>query len=404
MDPLEALSAARKAWQDHPEDARAALEVGRWLIRLGSPAEALEMLLEARHLDPNLSDSYLLAALVLRDIQRPAQAKDVLGQALQAGIDVPEISEQLAYLQLAEGAVDEALGTVESALEGHPNHPGLTRALGLALGRTEGRHDDAATALRRSLELGVDSAERVHLELGILLLDANDAAAALPHLETAVEGLPDEPEAHYRLGTARRATGDAEGAREALTRFQTLGQERDAREHRAKTLGTRLNGAQAKASANDLRGALADVDALLDEFPDEGRAHALRAKVLFSLGRRADATAAITRARELLPNYAEHHYLEAYFVLHGGQLDTAEAALRRALDIDPNLGDALTLLGALLAEKGRFDDAEALFRRALDTGHDSPDLRRAYAKVLERLGRDAESAEQLEALKRLTGE
>ena len=384
---LAALEQARRASEVAPDEAEAFFVSAQLLVELGAPAEALAALERVRQLEPEGHRGYLLAALVLRDVQRADAAIALLDGARGAGVEDSDLEQQRALLRLGADRVEEARSIARTAVEGDPDHAGLRLALGLALARGEGANPgQAREQLERALELGVPSPDRVRLELGTLLVAAGEATAALPHLEAAVAA-SGTPEAWYQLGLARRAEGDGEGARQALETFQRLSQERDAQEHGGKSLGTWLNEIQSLATANRLDEALAAVDDLLGKFPEEGRAHALKAKMLFSVGRIDGAIDSIVRARTLLPAYAEHHYLEGWFLIHRGRLAEAAEALERSLAIDPNLGRAHALLAGLAAEAGQLEAAAAGFERAFDLGLEDPAFQAVYDKVLERLGR-----------------
>jgi len=62
-------------------------------------------------------------------------------------------------------------------------------------------------------------------KLGALILSQGRHRRAVPYLERAVEGEPESPEWHYRLGLARLGSGDLEGARRALERAAELNEE-----------------------------------------------------------------------------------------------------------------------------------------------------------------------------------
>ena len=400
-DLFAALATARRAVDANPTDAEAAFAAAELLVRLGAPTEALEMLATVCRLEPAGHRGPLLTALVLRDVDRHTEALDLLDQARSAGVEHPAIEEQRILLRLTLDRLEEAQTLAAETIAEYPDHPGLNLATGLALARGTDRGDipsqrrellrqQAIDHLGRALEGGVAEPGRVELELGTLLFDMGRAAEARSHLEAAVAASPGSPEAHYRLGQVLRTLGEGEAARRALERFRALGGERDARDHAAKTLGTRLNSIQSLAASNRLDEALAEVDRLLEESPDAGRAQAQRAKILFSLGRRAEAVQAIRRARELLPAYAEHHYLEGFFLLHLGEIEPAARALERALAIDHDLGTAHALLAGIDAERGRLPAAAGHFERAFALGVEDPALRQVYEKVLDRLAEDGD--------------
>ncbi|MEM9596067.1 MAG: tetratricopeptide repeat protein [Acidobacteriota bacterium] len=402
-DALGALGHARRAETLAPELPEAALRVARLQIRVGAAAEALGSLERLRGLAPENPAGYLLAALVLRDVERLDQGVEVLRLALERGVDPPAIHEQLGLLELAAGRGDAAWAVASKALERFPGQGGLALVAGLALAADPERRGQAIPWLEKALDLGIPEEGRARLELGTLLLEVTPGCddRALDHLRAAREQLPTLPEAHYRLGTALRTCGDAEGAREALTRFQELSRASDAADHGSKAYGTRLNEAQGLAAQGRLDDAVAALDALLEEKPGDARTLILRSKVLFSAGQREAALDSAVAARESMPSRTEAHYLEGLYLSQLGRLDEATAALERAIAIDADLGSAHTLLGVIAADQERYGDAaEALFR-ALDLGADGAPLRLALARTLDALGRAEEAKVQMEAYRRL---
>lgn len=402
-DLQQALAFVREAAELAPSRVEAYLLAGRLLIRLEAPAEALQALATARQKAPEDDRAYLFAAIILRDVERLDEAIGLLESAQAAGLENPAIAEQLGLLHLASGAPAKAQAVVEGALEKHPEHPGATLAYGLALAAQPERRSEALAWLETALRRGAPDPSRIHLEIATLLLESERTAEALDHLDEAQKALPASPEAFYRLGNALRAAGDLEGATAALTRFRELSQAQDAAERQKKEIGTALNEVQQLASQNRLPEALERLAALRTEQPEEARIAILEAKIKFSMGRREEALESLREGRKLAPNEVEIPYLEGFFLYTMQRPFEAAKALQNALTLAPQLGEAHALLGALAL--GWEDPAQAIdhFRQALEGGTDSADLRLAYARALESLGRAAESAEQFEAWRRLSG-
>jgi len=400
-EPVEALRLARQAYELAPESPAAALQVARLLARLGDSDEALEILTRTRQLHPKEQQGYLLAALLLRDLGRGDEAIEVLQEARALDLPGPELHEELALLLVAVQRQEEAREVAEQALAEHGARADLELALGLAMASNPETRGGAVPRLEKALELGVREPGRIHLEIGKILLESGQPAEAIEHLVKAAELIPETEEVFYRLGAARRATGDAAGAAEALQRFQELKNRREQQERLELQVGTALNEAQALAASNRLSEALDRVEKLLEDHPDEAQAHLLRAKILFSLGRPENALTAVARARQLDPRLVEPHYLEGMFLLQLNRPEEARVALSRAVSLDPELGEAFVLLGGAAAKLERPDEAVTHFERALELGVDSPALRLGYAAALESLGRLDESKQQNEAYQRL---
>jgi predicted Zn-dependent protease len=213
--------------------------------------------------------------------------------------------------------------------------------------------------------------------------------------------LPKASGPQYKLAQARRAAGDEAGAEQALARFSELEAQERTADRGAKELGIALNEAQTLANENKLAEALARLDAIAADHPDDGRVLALRAKVLYSMGRRREAEIAIDDAVTRMPDRAEYQYLSGLFHMYGGRAAQAQAALERALAIDDGLATAHALLAGALVKQSKNQEALPHFDKAIELGADSPEVRLGYAEALKTLGRAKEAEAQMDAYRRL---
>jgi tetratricopeptide (TPR) repeat protein len=196
------------------------------------------------------------------------------------------------------------------------------------------------------------------------------------------------------------------------------------------------------AKAGRLDAALAEVDAVLADAPDDGEAHLVRGKVLLARGEKQRALLALRRACDLLPLSYEAHYNAGALALElegpasalpdlvrayenrppsdpgtaiadvvratgiagpgayvqlatadadRGQRDSALAWIDLALARDANHGPAHFLRGGMKFEKGDREGARASWARAVERMPDSFPAREALAGVLLELG-DREGA------------
>ncbi len=198
--------------------------------------------------------------------------------------------------------------------------------------------------------------------------------------------MPEAPEVQYRLATALRTVGDAEGARAAIEAYRELQRRFEEGDREAKELGIALNEARDLANANRLDEALAKVEEILARGGDRPAVLSLRAKVLSSLRRIDEALADIRRAAAMQPGNPELAYLEGVFLLQLDRPAEAEVALRRALALDAGLGEVLELLGGIAAVAGRWDEAVAHLEQAKEAGQSSETLERLLAEARRRSG------------------
>ncbi|MCY3968681.1 MAG: tetratricopeptide repeat protein [Acidobacteria bacterium] len=412
-DPVEVLARARAAVERAPSEFEPALFLARSLLTLGRTGDALAAFARARELEPDgaadeVASAYLAPALLLRDLDRTGEAIRLLEEAAARVLGSSDVYEQLALLRLSDGQADQALVAVSAAAAENLESPGLDLVHGLALARDPDRRVEALSYLQRALDAGAGDPVVVQLEAADVLAAEGRFSEAVEHLRAAAESAPEEPEVVYRLGRTLAAAGDREAARTTLERYRSLVEARERATEAERLASTQtasaLSDAQRLAEQGDLEAALARL-AGLPGGPEDPRAadvHSLRAKVLFSMDRVAEAAASASEARRLEPTRIEHHYLEGMFLHTGGRAEDAAVALERALALDPGLGEAHALLGMIAAEASRFAEAAERMERALQLGLDnSAPLRFNYARVLEALGRTEEAKVQMEALERL---
>jgi tetratricopeptide (TPR) repeat protein len=399
---FEALELARKAQSLAPDAPQPPVLMGRILVQMGAITQALQTYADLRQEHPQEAEAYLMPAFLLREVDRRDEAVQILEEGFRRGVDKPELAEELCFQLTTTGNRQRAQEVAEQALERYPNRGGLKLALGTALATEPGKQQEAMSLLTEALELGVPEPGRVHLELGQILLDLGQTEEAIDHLQEAVRLLPDLPAAHYRLGNALRISGDLEGAKKALQDFQSLQKSQDKEEWGLKDVDTDFNQAQELAFENRLHESLAVLNQVLEVHPGHSRAHALRAKVLSSMGRLDEALESATRARELASQMVENHYLEALLLVQTGHYASAKEVLPRILALDPNLAEAYELWGVIAANEDKNEEAVGHFEQALSLGADSAALHLNLAQALRKLGRNEESEEHMEAYRRLS--
>lgn len=126
----------------------------------------------------------------------------------------------------------------------------------------------------------------------------------------------------------------------------------------------------------DIDTALALIDALIDEHPDQAPLYWHRARTLKAMRSDAAALDAVKRMIELKPDYAPAWLMRAELTATDADGNYPESDLRRALALDPSMPRAHLLLAQVLARGDRRDEAEAALARALEL---DPNQSEAYA-------------------------
>lgn len=398
-DWVNALGSARRAVELAPDNPAPQLALSTLLARTGREAEALAAFERTRALAPELAEGYLLPGVMLWNDDRPEEASALLTAGFASTGDAA-IAEQLGFLRLSSGAMGEALVIAEVALELAPDRGDLLLVKALALAADPDRRTEGELWIERALEAGVSNEGQARIERARLLAELERWPDAAAELERATALLPNLPEVFFRLSAARRQSRDLAGAQSAFERYEELNEQSVRAERSVREIGTALNEAQGLAGANKLDEALARLDAIEGGGGDR-RVLVLRAKILFSLGRAAEALSAAAEAAALAPFEVEPAYLSALFAFAAGSYEESLTAIEVTLTLDSSLGEAWALRGSTLARLARLEAAIASFERALGLGFDSAQLRLDYAGVLSDLGRLEESGDQLEARQRL---
>src|SRR6516225_1705930 len=205
-----------------------------------------------------------------------------------------------------------------------------------------------------------------------------DPALAAEQAGEILKAAPAHPGATLILGIARRAGGDAAGARQVLAPL-VESQPRWAAAHYE--LGLTL---AALACGEEAVVALRRSVQLNPELPDAW--HAL-ADHLMAIG--DDAAAEAARARFLKASVRDPRLLAAGAALCENRIPEAEALLRRHLRERPTDIAAMRMLAEVAARLGRYQDAESLLESCLELAPAFHGARHNYAVALFRQGKHA---------------
>src|SRR5690606_27796484 len=108
-------------------------------------------------------------------------------------------------------------GALDAHLEGNADASVEMRSLRIRVGVRLGTAREMLDLARR-LAADAPGDPEVGLAVAEAALEARDATLARETLERVTQASPDDAEAHFLLGRARRMSGDGEGAETALRR------------------------------------------------------------------------------------------------------------------------------------------------------------------------------------------
>lgn len=263
---------------------------------------------------------------------------------------------------------------------------------------------EAGQLYQRILQRQPDHAEANH-HLGLIAIEAGQAAAGLPYLAAALEA--DPARASYWLGyiDALHQAGQTDDARAVLAQARQQGLEGEASDALAARIGLEpamedlpAGPAAPRETADAIvrlfeAGRYADVvaraQALTVRYPEDAFGWKILGVALQLLGRSEAALDPLLQAAARLPDDAEAHCNAAIVLQSQGRPDEAETCYRHALRIDPGYADASLNLGVLYNEQSRFDEAESALRDALRS-------RPAYAEAHANLGGVLQALDRLD--------
>ena len=258
--------------------------------------------------------------------------------------------------------------------------------------RQTGAYHDLETLWEHTLRRNPSSWLALN-NLGLMRLDAGDAAAARELLDRAVAARPRSAESHTARGLARARLGDVAGAREDLDRAVELdptypqarlnrgdvllehGRPEAAIDDFSHFLGAnpgylpaRRARARALLAAGRPAEALADLDAIVRDGPTL-EAFTDRALAEVNLGRFGPAVEDFTRALALRPDSAPALAGRAFAQVRLGRSDLALQDLDRAAELDPRQVQTFLLRGAVRDARGDAAGACADWSRACELGN-----------------------------------
>ncbi len=275
--------------------------------------------------------------------------------------DDPGALLERAVTLAAKGAPEEALASLDRALELDPRH--VAALLRRAAIRSERGELTASRAdLDRAVAAGSADAA-TWTARGRLRREMGDHAGAIADLGEAIERAPDDPTPWQERAIAHRLIGDGRRAIEDADRAVTMAP------RSASALVTR---ARVRRRAGLAQGALEDANAAAELDPELAEAWALRAEARLDLGDLAGARGDATRAIELDPDDAIAWGVRADARRRAGDLAGAVADYDRAVALRPDHPGFVNDRAIVRRDQGDTAGAERDFTRAIELDPSQP--------------------------------
>jgi tetratricopeptide (TPR) repeat protein len=301
----------------------------------------------------------------------------------------------VTLLALAEALIqldrfDEAAGVLEQVLREDPDDGRTLLRLGF-LEFERRRYDRARAHFERGLAKNPEQHEVAYF-LGVVLRRLNEPDRAIAAFERIPPGHERYPEARTQIAGIYERRGDFARAMAEVERARGQGEARP----------LDLYAASLRSRAGDFDGALAFLQDLLEQAPDD-------AELLYNIGvihgeaQRADeALRWMERVLEKQPDHAGAlNYIGYSLAERGEELDRAEAYVTKALEQKPEDGYIVDSLGWVfymraqpLLRAGQVGEARALLERSLRELERAHDLTGGDPVISEHLGDVYRSLEQ----------
>ncbi|WP_419193468.1 tetratricopeptide repeat protein [Kolteria novifilia] len=295
----------------------------------------------------------------------------------------PDAQHLLGLVLHARGRTDEALTSIDQAIERHDN-PTYWANRGAVCLETQ-RLDEAATAFEKVAQARPEDIANLE-RLAAVLIHQQRWNDAIPTARAIRDARPENPEAHVTLGNLLFM---AQQPWEAETSFRAA---------------LKINPHHANAWYNLGNVLVKDgrVDEALDAFrqaatlqPGHAKANANTALMLLQRNAPHEALPFARRANEHASGDANNLFILANTLHRLEQAEEAIALFRQVLGQQPRHPGALQNLANLLRELGRFDGAETVYRELLSIDPDSAIGHWGLGETLERKGNLAEAESEL---------
>lgn len=324
------------------------------LLQAGKAAEAAQIYRQMLQQNPHSARTAFNLGLALEATGDMKGAEEALRDAMNIDPGQAAIQAELGRLKLAQGDLPAAQKWLDSALT---LQPGLAEARG-NLAMVYARKNDLITAeklLRQALEDDPDYKEG-HLNLGLILAQENRKSDALAELDRAVALAPEDPATLSTAGKAELQMGNVKQGIALLRQVATLA---------PGLAAAHLDLALALASGYDLSAALNQSDEAIRLAPQSGLAHFYRGRILYDIGRTAEAQAEFENASRLDPQLAQPRYFLALIDSHAGKFQDATNLLQQTVHLQPDNAMAWYMLGQSLQQTSQTAKAIAAWRQAI---------------------------------------
>lgn len=338
-DLQRACKLYRRAVASAPGEARAHLNLGIGLEASGDAAGARACYEKALAIDAaNAAANYNLGKLLYTQGAH-AEAKRRLGLALQARAQFPEARIVRGYVLHALGELEAAAEDLQAGLQARPQDVAARAALASIRGalavrsalehHAAGRSAEAQAGYRAVLQQDPGNADALHF-LGVAAHEEGRHDEAAQLISRSLEVHASNARAQFGLGRVREAQGRSE---DALASYRSA----------LAILDTKLDDASFLCDLGAALKTLGQAAEALESYrkavqadPNSFDAHFNLGVVQRDLERSDEAIASFRRAIELKPDLADTHFALGNVLRMGDRMGEALACFEKALALDPD--------------------------------------------------------------------
>ncbi|OFC29661.1 tetratricopeptide repeat protein [Acidithiobacillus caldus] len=368
-----------------PEDATVTEQLAALLAEHGRRGDAERLLQDFVQHHPDSASAYFNLGRVYLTENRPQEAITALRRASTLQPYDGRIAIALAEALRQQQGPTAALQSIQAFTAHHPGDLDAQRYLA-ALYLQVGGQEQAMRVLQK---LTRDDSENPELwvSLGAVALQNSQWKVAQNALERARELAPQSPIPLYYLGLLAEAQARWNTALQYFQRIQDS----------ALALELRLHIAQAEYRLGRREKALADLDSLAREHPDNAQIALFQAQLLADSGARA-------AARKVLQGALAKHPEDAGLWFEAGvQAELAkdypamEQAMTEVIRLKPDDAAAYNFLGYSLLERNQhLERAATLLQKALQLSPKDPAILDSVGWLFHRQGKDKEALPYLQ--------
>ena len=304
---------------------------------------------------PEHVDAVHLRGVLALQRGNPAQAVQLIQQAIQVRNDVPAMHSNIAEAYRAMGKLNDAVAHARKALSLNPEYHACRSNLALALA-TKGELAEAEVELRKVIDADPRNALAWN-NLGNVLRESKNRDAALAATRKAVQFEPANPEFLSNLGQLLIEDGDFEEARDRLENAVRLAPRMAAARNNLGNLYRELGMLDEAAAQYDE--ALRIQPNLAITHNNQGQLHQQRDEYDAAIKWYQQSLRLSPRNTKTLCNLASA-------LIEVERRGDAAKLHRLALEIDPKCDEALCAIGGMLRRDSRLDEAREYFQRAVD--------------------------------------